>query len=276
MAGMKFKKLRKIYRILFPKKIKNSERFELGLQNNPLISDFEKSGTVYNLQMITGNTVVSRSESYSDYLVFQQIFNQQEYDVIIKLFELNAGFSHEKNIIDAGANVGYTTVYLSENLNNPCIFAIEPSEKNAELFEMNIARLANNSRITLYRKALSEREDMRYELGRDFRDGKDWSITTAENNHGTIEGISIAEIISENELSHVSLLKIDVEGAERFIFKQGNDFSFLKITEIIAIEIHDEYEIRHDIERILQQNNFFLFESGELTIGINKTLLNNL
>jgi len=269
---MKFKKLRKIYRILFPKKSTDIQLFESNLCNNPLISKFEKTDAAYRLQLYSGSTVYTRPGDFSDYLVFQQIFNHREYDVIVKLFALNHGFSPQKIIIDAGANVGYTTAYLSESLKKPTIFAIEPSGKNAEIFKLNAAGFANNSKITLYQKALSEKKGMRYELERDFRDGKDWSITTAENDLGTVEGISIAEIISTNSLSHISLLKIDIEGAERFIFKMDNDFSYLKITEIIAIEIHDEYEIRNDIERILQQNNFFLFESGELTIGINKTI----
>ena len=68
-------------------------------------------------------------------------------------------------------------------------------------------------------------------------------------------------------------MKIDIEGAERFIFDNNNDLSFLKKTKIIAIEIHDEYNIREEIISILKENQFLLLESGELTIGINKSLL---
>ena len=42
---------------------------------------------------------------------------------------------------------------------------------------------------------------------------------------------------------------------------------------MIAIEIHDEFDIRDSIYKLLTDNNFFLSESGELTIGINKTML---
>jgi hypothetical protein len=39
---------------------------------------------------------------------------------------------------------------------------------------------------------------------------------------------------------------------------------------MVALEIHDEFNIRNSIENILVENNFLLFNSGELTIGINK------
>jgi hypothetical protein len=114
---------------------------------------------------------------------------------------------------------------------------------------------------------------MSFSIDRTFRDGQDWSIATQEDVDGEITGISIQEIIIENRLTHISLLKIDIEGAERFIFKPGNDFSFLKITEIIAIEIHDEFDIRKSINEILISNDFIIFESGELTIGLNRNFI---
>ena len=79
--------------------------------------------------------------------------------------------------------------------------------------------------------------------------------------------------MDKNNLKSITLLKIDIEGAERFIFDDNVDLSFLSITKVIAIEIHDEFQIREKIYSILKKNNFHLFESGELTIGINTKLL---
>ncbi len=116
---------------------------------------------------------------------------------------------------------------------------------------------------------------MSFELENIFRDRKDWAFTTKEINNGTILGITINEIVKNNKLKNITFLKIDIEGAERFIFDKENNLSFLKITKIIAIEIHDEFNIRETIYSILKENNFILFEtSGELTIAINKYFLN--
>jgi FkbM family methyltransferase len=131
-------------------------------------------------------------------------------------------------------------------------------------------RNIQNSNVKLYERALSEKENMRYSVERNFRDKKDWSITTKSDVTGAVIGISVSEIIKDNGLKYISLLKIDIEGAERFIFNMENDLSYLKITQIVALEIHDEFNIRSSIENILIENNFLLFNSGELTIGINK------
>ena len=137
----------------------------------------------------------------------------------------------------------------------------------------NINFLPNTDHIKVYKNALSEKENKTFELENSFRDGKDWSTATTENVNGTIAGITINEIIQENNIKRIAVLKIDIEGAERFLFKKENNLEFLKITQIIALEIHDEYQVRDLIYSILRENNFFLLESGELTIGINKTFI---
>ena len=39
-----------------------------------------------------------------------------------------------------------------------------------------------------------------------------------------------------------------------------NELSFLKIVKILAIEIHDEFNIREVINEILISNNFIIFD----------------
>ena len=49
--------------------------------------------------------------------------------------------------------------------------------------------------------------------------------------------------------------------------------SFLDITKIIALEIHDEFDRRDEINSILLDKGFFIFDQGELTIGVKKSIL---
>ncbi|MBC7523083.1 MAG: FkbM family methyltransferase [Flavobacterium sp.] len=271
---MILKKFKKIYRILVPLNLTPNEIFENRLYQNHLIKSVKKINLVYELELLNGINVAVRDHKFSDLEVFEQIFNQEEYALILKMFLTNNFFSEDKIIIDAGANVGFTSVYFSHFLTNEKIFCVEPSPENIEMCSKNIQYLKNFKNIILYPNALSEKPDMNYEIDRNFRDKKDWSITTSYATEGSIKGISIGEIISQNSLNHISLLKIDIEGAERFIFKAENDLSFLKITEIIALEIHDEFDIRTSITNLLVEHDFLVIESGELTIGINKLKFN--
>lgn len=98
--------------------------------------------------------------------------------------------------------------------------------------------------------------------------GKSFKEQTNESSN-TIQGFTISEIIDQSYHQFIDLLKIDVGGAERFIFnKEISDLNFLKITRCIAIAIHDEFDIREEINQILNDYNFALFKVGELTIGI--------
>jgi FkbM family methyltransferase len=263
-------KIKKSIRIFFPKEISFLEQFEYDLKRNDLILNFEKTNDNYLVNLKNGLKLFMRDFNHSDYNVFKQIFNHKEFEVVLKMISLNKKSNKEIIIIDAGANVGYTSLFFNHFLDSSKVFGIEPSKENCEIYNLN-ARDFNN--IKTYQKALCEKINVSFNLNSDFRDGKDWSISTKENQNGAIQGVTIQEIIDENNLDYISLLKIDIEGAERFIFKKENNLDYLKITEIIAIEIHDEFEIRESINEILIENNFYLLESGELTIGINKNFL---
>ena len=268
---MKFKKLRKIFRIVFPKKYSNSELFKNTLKSNVLIEDFQKTSQMYNLNLKNGDLLFCRDHNHSDYAVFNQMFILEEYKTVSSILKLNIEFnSKESVLIDAGANVGFATIYLNQNLSFNKIFCIEPSKDNFKILKKNTAVLNSKHILFLINKALSGSENVCFTIENDFRDGKDWSITTRKSDSGDIKGITLNEIVKKNNLQEITLLKIDIEGAERFIFESSSDLSFLDITKVIAIEIHDEFNIRANIYNILEQKQFLLIESGETTIGINK------
>lgn len=270
---MKFKKLRKVYRIFFPKTLPPFASFEEKLRVNPEIIFFEKAGDLYRVVLKNKSEVYLRGDDSSDYLVFEQIFNFKEYQILLTLLSLNQYSDKEIVMIDAGANVGFTTLFFANNLKNVQIYSIEPSAENINLLKKNVNSLKKTNTIKIYENALSHEKDLLFDLDRDFRDGKDWAITTKQFANGTISGITIDQIIEQNSLIYISFLKIDIEGAERIIFDSASNVDFLSMTKLIAIEIHDEYEIRESILKVLKDHHFMLMESGELTIGINTKLL---
>jgi FkbM family methyltransferase len=264
---MKLNKLRKIFRIIFPKKENKTTLFEYQLKNIEFVKEFKFINNFFVIKFLNDKIAYVRDFNFSDIDVFLQIFKYKEYQVILDIFNLNYQKSRKMNIIDAGSNVGYTSLFFSFFLENYSIHSIEPSKENFEMCQKNF----EDENIYLHNNALAEKSNMKYNIERDFRDKKDWSITTKNSKNGEIDGITVQEIISNNKLEYISLLKIDIEGAERFILNEHNNLNYLHITEIIAIEIHDEFNIRKSIEDLLVNKNFFLFNAGELTIGLNKS-----
>lgn len=263
---------KKIIKFLYLKFLSQKMKFELELRENEQIKDFKKFNDHYFVRLENINLVV-RNHFHSDFNVFRQIFTLKEYDVVVNLIRLNFGNSSCHTIIDAGANVGYTSLFFLDNIKNAKVFAIEPFNTNMLFLKKNIEINKLESKIVCYENALSHVENCFYKIDDSFRDGMDWSISTVKAVDGKIKGITINEIIENNQIEHVSILKIDIEGAERYIFQKGNNLEFLKLTKVIAIEIHDEFKIREEINSILIENSFIILESGELTLGINKNYI---
>lgn len=270
---MKFKKLRKVYRVFFPKKFSKRDAFEYKLKVNPLIKNYKivDCGS-YKLQLENNLEVIVRNESHSDYQVFEQVFNDKQYEIFLSLLDCNFSDSQGHFIIDAGANVGFTSLYFYEHFNLLTIYAVEPSENNIAICNKNFELNDACENLILFKNALAHKVNQRFIVGNDFRDSKDWAITTEESDEGKIKGVTIKELIEGSNFDVVSLLKIDIEGAERYIFNNESDHSFLKKVRTIAIEIHDEFNIRSSIYSILKSYNFVIFDIGELTVGVNKSL----
>ncbi|MFN4972691.1 MAG: FkbM family methyltransferase [Bacteroidota bacterium] len=213
-----------------------------------------------------------RDYHHSDYPLFRQIFYDEEYKKACALVEKHFR-QNPVVIIDAGANVGYSSIYFKTKFPNSVIYAVEPSAQNADLIRQNVALSQFTSDIHVYERALTGKSGIQFDISTDFRDHKSWSTTTVESPAGLVKGITLNELVDENKLSHISLLKIDIEGAERFVFGPEANLDFLKKTYVVAIEIHDEFNCRDSIYQILHSNGFELAENGETVFGLNTRFL---
>jgi FkbM family methyltransferase len=106
-----------------------------------------------------------------------------------------------------------------------------------------------------------------------FRDGKEWSLSVEEStmasavDQSMVEGITLYDLCSKEDIKTVDLLKIDIEGAERVLFK---DDDFLQATDkyiaSIAVEIHDEFDIRPYINKKMETLGFSREEEGDISL----------
>ena len=218
----------------------------------------------------TNQIVIIRKSPSSDLNVFNQVFRDNEYAKVMELFKANFAVSLI-NIIDAGANVGYTSVVFNNHFSEVSIIAVEPSENNFKILKENISINYINAKLIhggIWNK------NAYLNLVRDFRDRSDWAIRVEESAVVTdLKAFSISEIASEANWKTIDILKIDIEGSEKNVFEKDADTSFLKMTKCIAIEIHDEFDCRETIYKILMEYGFSLQNVGETTIGINSNFI---
>lgn len=233
----------------------------------------KKSDSILFNHTINNKTfIIQLKKNSSDSYVFQQIMRNDEYGIIVDFF-MNNNIS-VLNIVDAGANIGLTTMFLKAHFPNARIIALEPSDNTYNRLNSN---MQNNSleQVTCLKKGLWSHSAF---LSPDhtFRDGLDWSFRLTENHdgkNGTFAVISMNDLISEYNLEQIDFLKVDIEGGEVSVFGEHADLGWLTRVKVIAIEIHDEFNCRTAIENKLSASGFTLSYSGELTIGINNKLV---
>ncbi|WP_111672191.1 FkbM family methyltransferase [Algoriphagus litoralis] len=260
---MNFKKINKVIRYF---KDKEKFLFERKLRQIKNLNSFLEINGSYSVE-INGIRfpIHCRNQSSSDVMVIKQIFDYVEYGILSSLIKLN---NIDGSIIDLGANIGLTSIYFSNLFPEKNIFSVEPDSGN---FNFLMKNSENYSNIIPINKAISEFPNTKFEIQTSFRDGLDWSRTVYKSNIGSIQGITIDQLIEFYDIKKICFIKIDVEGYEKYIFESKN-LNFLNLTKLISVEVHEEIVSKDFIKKILIDYGFIIFETGELIVGIKKSL----
>jgi FkbM family methyltransferase len=208
-----------------------------------------------------------------DVHTFREIFLRNEYDV--KLPSLLA----PQIIIDAGANIGYTTLFFMKRFPNAKIFSLEPNQENFELLKKNTSGYPNIKPIqaALWDKiGTIEILDKGYGA-RGFiveeTQGKERSTKVIES----MKAITLESLVQEYKLTAIDILKMDIEGSEKEVFS-GNYETWLPITKCLIIELHDRMKdgCSQSVFKALSNFEFECSIKGENLVFINRNYLSAL
>ena len=235
------------------------------------ITDETEDEIIYTVNHVNGKKLLLsiRGKSSSDVQVIDQVFASDEYLPLIEEISKRGYANKIHFIVDAGANVGYTTVYLKAYFPDADVIAIEPDSGNVLQANKNFT-LNNFNNIKVLQGGIWSK-DTWLELRKDHKDEKEWSYYVVECRQPSgLRGFSIESVLSESGCPGIDLLKIDIEGSEKELFKDDGILDpVLHKTTFLAIEIHDETGIRPRIYESLTRNGFEWFNRGELTIATN-------
>lgn len=190
----------------------------------------------------------------SDFQVFDQIFLDREYRCL-------DGLRGVRTIIDAGANVGYSSAYLLSQFPDARVIAIEPDPGNFSMLQRNLKPFGDRA-ITLQAALWSEPTTL------DFRDetAEAWAFEVGEAgaDGGNVQAIDMPHLVQTYGLTRIDLLKIDIEGAEEAVFS-AQELGWLDIVDNIVIELHGD-ERRDIFMRAIAHRGYALSECDELTV----------
>jgi FkbM family methyltransferase len=167
-------------------------------------------------------------EANADFTIFDQIFLDGHYAI-------DFGFQPEV-IVDCGANIGFATVFFKSQFPDARVICIEPDASNYEMLCKNTEHLKN---ITLYQSGLWNKPahliiENPFDCNKFGCIVKDVESESAE----TIQSVTVKQIMEEQDIRLIDILKIDIEGAEKEVFSSDYDY-WLSKTRVIIIELHD-------------------------------------
>lgn len=161
-------------------------------------------------------------------------------------------------IIDAGANIGLTSIYASY-LTGPTgeVFSFEPLKTTFDILNTNIS-LNRISNISTFNIALSNY------IGKGYiypnihinRGAASLNPNSVEQENFEVKVRTVDNWLFENKIINIDFVKIDVEGLEYEVLQGAREIFNQKIKPILCIEYSEEVEKKTD----LMQLYFFLLK----------------
>jgi len=186
--------------------------------------------------------VITIRQNYADAMTVAEIFLSDSYTRGMKL-------PASPVIIDVGGFVGDFSLYAAKRLNARRVIVCEPSPRNWKLLLKNIQVNRFQDRIEPINKAVTDGSDLMMNI--DAPDDCQSTVSAYfERGHefSTIPGISLEQLLQEQSVEHVDLLKIDCEGGEFSIIDSTPSEVFRRIQNLV-FEYHQVEDLWAKLDR---------------------------
>lgn len=141
-------------------------------------------------------------------------------------------------VVDIGGYIGDFSLYAVKYLNAEKVIVCEPTEENFELLLRNIKSNDFQDKITAINKAVGNGDEI--SLNVEIKDGKEVHASSFWYEGAStrvVPSLTLQQLLRENSLSKVDLLKVDCEGGEYEIFSSVDSETFARIF-CIVFEYH--------------------------------------
>jgi FkbM family methyltransferase len=144
-------------------------------------------------------------------------------------------------VVDVGANIGFFTLFALIN-DASRVLCYEPNSQAFKTLEQNIIENNFQPKVTAIHKAVGAEDGETISIPIESSPYNQSVKLVAERDDSlfeTVATVSLNEQISEHNIEHVDLLKMDCEGAEFDIFPSLTETTIRKIKEI-RMEVHGD------------------------------------
>ena len=166
--------------------------------------------------------------------------------------------SSPKTIIDAGANIGTSSIFFARKYPGAHILAAEPKISNFELLKKNTQNYHN---IVPIKAALWSKNCTRTIQNR-FTGH--WGHTVSETENRTestgqkVNCVTVVSLMEEHGIESIDLLKMDIEGGEKDVLE--NSQVWIDSVDTMTVELYDRICMGCDRAFYLATEDFVKFE----------------
>lgn len=218
------------------------------IRSRPKSFRYRKNGSADGRSRVSiaggGRSVdVELREGTSDWMTFDQIFIDEDYDMraLPRFAELSRLYEKMSRrgaplIIDLGANIGLSALYFSMIWPKARIVAVEPDAENFELLRRNVAAASNID--TIEAAAASKPGKLRIV----DPDAPKNAVRTAADGQGNgveVDALTIRDLLDRYipQGCIPFIIKIDIEGAESELFSANVEW--IDEFPLMVVELHD-------------------------------------
>jgi FkbM family methyltransferase len=201
----------------------------------------------------------------TDFKVFRSVIVFGQYNIS----RINT--SNVKTIIDLGSNIGLSVLHFKTKFPDAHIIAVEPEKHNYDQLVKNVRDYSNidclHNAIWFTKKKLEIFDSGLGEYGYRVVDANQKMV-------GSVDAITLDDLIARYNLQTIDILKIDIEGAEKELFGYNYE-NWLQKVRCIVIELHDSYRpgCATAFFKAISNREFSMFCKGEdivITFNDNK------
>lgn len=141
-------------------------------------------------------------------------------------------------IVDAGANIGITSVFYANKYPQAKIVAIEPESSNYEMLKKNIAHYSNV--ISVQAALWKENKSLALidpGLGHYGFQTVDDADADPSSKREQILALTADKLMADYGIDYIDILKLDIEGSEKEVFEDSS--RWINKVGVIVIELHD-------------------------------------
>ena len=163
-------------------------------------------------------------------------------------------------IVDAGANIGTSSMYFAKRFPEAKIFAFEPESGN---FDLLVKNTGNIDGVIPIKAAIWGSTDRRTISKRQTGH---WGYTMLDASAGAelteqeADCVTIEEFMQNFDIERIDLLKMDIEGGEKSVFE--NSSAWIDAVDVITVELHDRICMGCDRAFYLATRDFQTFEKN--------------